>query len=117
MATTRRFRLTASALLAASGLALPAHAQQPQGSQVVAGSAHVNQQGNYTGITASNGAVINWQSFNIGQGQTVQFFQPDANSRVLNRVSGPDPSRIAGTLLSNGIVYITNAAGVYFAHG
>src|SRR6185295_5535467 len=35
----------------------------------------------------------------------------------LNRVSGPDPSRISGTLLSNGIVYIANPAGVFFAHG
>ncbi len=117
MAITRTARLTASALLAASGMALPAFAQSPHGGHVVAGSATINQNGNFTGITASNGAIINWQSFNIGQGQTVQFFQPTSSSRVLNRVSGSDPSRIAGNLVSNGIVYITNAAGVFFAHG
>ncbi len=101
----------------AAGLAHPVLAQGPQGGQVVNGSATFNHQGSYTGITASNGAIINWASFNIGAGQTVQFFQPSANSRVLNRITGPDPTRIAGTLLSNGIVYIANPSGVFFAHG
>src|SRR6185436_7127803 len=100
MATSRSRRLSAPALIAVAGLALPALAQSPQGGQVVAGQANISHNGNHTGITASNGAVINWQSFSIGQGQTVQFFQPSANSRVLNRVTGPDPSVLAGTLLS-----------------
>ncbi len=110
--------VAAAAVMGLTGL-LRAQQQNtlPQNGQVVNGQATINQNGNYMGINASNGAVINWQSFNIGQGQTVQFFQPDAQSRVLNRITGPDPSRIAGSLISNGIVYISNPAGVYFAHG
>ncbi|MBL9031140.1 MAG: filamentous hemagglutinin N-terminal domain-containing protein [Phycisphaerae bacterium] len=94
-----------------------AMARGPTGGQVASGSATIRQQGATTTITASNGAIINYQSFNIAAGETVRFVQPDASSRVLNRVTGPDPSRIAGSLIANGIVYIVNPAGVYFAQG
>ncbi len=107
----------AAAALSLAGLARAQAQTQPQGGQVVAGTASIAQNGNFTGITAGNGAIINWQSFNIGQGNTVQFYQPSATSRVLNRVTGADPSVIAGSLVANGIVYISNQAGVYFAHG
>jgi filamentous hemagglutinin family protein len=107
--------LTVSVVL---GLGAMVRAQElPQGGNVIAGSAGISQNGSFMGITAGNGAIINWQSFNIGQGNTVQFFQPGATSRVLNRVTGSDPSKIAGSLIANGIVYISNPAGVYFAHG
>lgn len=109
-----RLRTVFAATLAA---AAPALAQTPQGPQVVAGSATFQQNGSTTVITAGNNTIINYQSFNIGHGQTVQFVQPSATSKVLNRVTGPDPSRIAGTLLANGIVYIVNPAGIYFAQG
>src|SRR6185295_2168835 len=109
------------AAAAVMGLAGLARGQQqnvlPQNGQVVNGQATINQNGNYMGINASNGAVINWQSFNIGQGQTVQFFQPTAQSRVLNRITGPDPSSINGNLIANGIVYLVNPAGVFFGQG
>ena len=36
---------------------------------------------------------------------------------VLNRITGADPSRIDGTLLANGRVYIVNPAGVFFGNG
>src|SRR5690242_11364129 len=100
-----------------AALASPALAQGPQGGHVVAGHATIDHHGASTIITAGNGAIINYQSFNIGAGETVRFVQPGSNSRVLNRITGPDPSRILGTLLANGIVYIVNPAGVYFAHG
>ncbi|MFN0012415.1 MAG: filamentous hemagglutinin N-terminal domain-containing protein [Phycisphaerales bacterium] len=90
---------------------------QPAGEQIVAGNVGITRNGNLTQITASNGAAINWRSFDIGAGQTVQFLQPGADARVLNRVTGPDPTQIAGTLLANGRVYIVNPAGVYFRAG
>ncbi|MHB1155927.1 MAG: two-partner secretion domain-containing protein [Phycisphaerales bacterium] len=89
----------------------------PTGESVQAGSADFARSGNLTQITASNGAIINYQSFNIGAAETVRFIQPDAASRVLNRITGADPTQIDGTLLSNGIVYIVNPAGVYFGQG
>src|SRR5690606_5049991 len=65
-----RLRTVFAATLAA---AAPALAQTPQGPQVVAGSATFQQNGSTTVITAGNNTIINYQSFNIGHGQTVQF--------------------------------------------
>ncbi|MEX2217758.1 MAG: filamentous hemagglutinin N-terminal domain-containing protein, partial [Phycisphaerales bacterium] len=108
----------ASVLGLAAGLALTPDARaQVQGAQVVSGSATINSSGGHTVITAGHNAIINYQAFNIQAGQSVQFIQPGASARVLNRITGPDPTTIAGSLTANGIVYIANPAGVYFAHG
>jgi len=110
----RLVTLSGSALTALSAATALANPQDPN---VVQGQATFNQLGNLTQITASNGAIINYSAFNIAAGQTVQFIQPSAASRVLNRVTGPDPSQINGTLIANGNVYIVNPAGVYFNQG
>ncbi|MGD9689201.1 MAG: filamentous hemagglutinin N-terminal domain-containing protein [Phycisphaerales bacterium] len=89
----------------------------PEFGQVVAGQASFRQFGPNMTITASNGAIINYWSFNIGPMESVRFVQPSSDSRVLNRITGPDPSVIAGRLTSNGIVYIMNPSGVYFRQG
>jgi filamentous hemagglutinin family protein len=65
-------------------------------------------------ITAPNGSIIRWGSFDIDRGETVQFIQPNADARVLNRVTSSGPSTINGTLLGDGHVYIVNPAGVVF---
>lgn len=111
-------RLARLLLLSGSsiGAAAPVFAS-PEGERVVAGSADFTRNGGYTRIVASNGAIINYNAFNIRPGETVQFVQPDASSRVLNRVLGPDPTVIDGTLLANGRVYFANQAGVYFRGG
>lgn len=95
---------------------LPAWAG-PEGQQVVAGSATFARNGAVTTITAANKTIINYTGFNIAGHETVRFIQPDASSRVLNRISGASPTSIDGTLLSNGIVYIVNPAGVVFGNG
>lgn len=97
-------------------LCVPALAD-PQGERVVHGQATFDRSGDVTRITAADKTVINYQSFNIGANETVQFIQPDAMSRVLNRIKGADPTQIDGTLLANGRVYIVNPAGIYFGDG
>ncbi|MHC4415971.1 MAG: two-partner secretion domain-containing protein [Planctomycetota bacterium] len=57
--------------------------------------------------------VINWDTFDIGIGHLVDFNQL-RSWRVLNRVTGDQFSRIAGTLRADGTVYIVNPAGIYF---
>ena len=65
----------AAALLAVSPLAQAA----PQGGQVVAGQARISQGTNLTTVLQqSNRAAINWQSFNVGAGETVRFHQPSS---------------------------------------
>ena len=62
------------------------------------------------------GAVINWDAFSILSGEKVRF-QMDSSAAVLNRVVGNDLSRIAGTLESNGKVFLVNPHGIAFANG
>ncbi|MBI5108611.1 MAG: filamentous hemagglutinin N-terminal domain-containing protein [Rhodocyclales bacterium] len=68
-------------------------------------------------VTNSNGAIINWNSFNIAAGQTTHFQQSSASSIVLNRVTGADPATILGHLTSNGKVFLVNPAGTIVGPG
>lgn len=101
-----------SAALFASGVA---HAN-PHGGRVVAGSASINSSTPDRMLidqTSSN-AIINWQSFSIGSGQSVQFAQPSSSSATLNRITGGSQSLIDGLLSANGQVLILNPEGVLF---
>jgi len=86
----------------------------PTGMGVVAGSATAQQLGSQLNITVSQTAILNWQSFNIGVGETTSFFQPSANSIVLNVIGSANPSQIFGGLKANGTVILENANGFYF---
>lgn len=57
-------------------------------------------------------AVLNWDSFSIGAGSNVSVQQPNRNSALLNRVTGPLPSRIDGYFSANGQVFLVNPSGV-----
>ncbi len=81
---------------------------------VAAGAAGFARVGNTTIIHAANNTIINYRQFNIPAGQAVDFIQPNASSRVLNRVITDVPSQIDGTLRANGVVYLVNPAGVMF---
>ena len=90
----------------------------PTGGVVAAGNAGIANSASATTITqTSANAVINWQSFGIGAGQTVQFIQPSSSSVALNRVLGSDPSSILGNLSANGKVFLLNPNGVLFGSG
>jgi filamentous hemagglutinin family protein len=87
----------------------------PQGANVVAGQVGITRRGDVTRIRASDGAIINFKSFNIAPNETVRFLQPNAHARVLNRINGAAPSVIEGRLLANGQVFLINRAGVTFS--
>ena len=76
---------------------------------VASGSASFPASGTTLTVTTTPGTIINWQSFNIGQGATTQFVQQSAAASVLNRTLGQDPAMILGTLSSNGRVPLINA--------
>ncbi|MCK9606091.1 MAG: filamentous hemagglutinin family protein [Methylomonas sp.] len=59
-------------------------------------------------------AILNWQSFNVGKENTVQFVQPGSSSIALNRIYQADPSRIMGQIVANGQIYLYNANGFVF---
>jgi filamentous hemagglutinin family protein len=74
----------------------------------------IARQGAQTTITASNNAVIRFESFNVEAQESVRFIQPDERSRVLNQIFGSDPTRMDGSLIANGQVFIVNPSGVIF---
>ena len=92
----------------------------PVGATVVGGSSTVQGQGTPSVIVKqqTDKAIINWQTFNIGVGETTQFFQPSASSVLLNRVTGGlGPSQLYGTLTANGRIFIVNPDGILFGAG
>jgi filamentous hemagglutinin family protein len=110
MTTIFKRRLVPLMLAACFGAAVAA----PTGQQVVAGQATFSQQGNVFSITNTPGTIINWQSFSINPGEVTRFIQQGADSAVLNRITGQDPSRILGALQSNGKVFLINPNGILF---
>src|SRR5690349_11822912 len=89
----------------------------PVGPVVVSGQAGFSSQGKLLSVTNTPGAIVNWQQFSIGAGETTRFIQQSAASAVLNRVTGIDPSSILGTLQSNGRVFLINPNGILFGAG
>lgn len=92
----------------------------PQGPQVVGGSATVQGQGTptVTVTQTTNSAIINWNTFNIGAGEKTNIFMPSSSSVQLDRVTGGlGPSQILGSLWSNGRVFLVNPDGILFGTG
>ncbi|ART50725.1 filamentous hemagglutinin [Acidovorax carolinensis] len=109
-------KLLAISLMMACG-ASGAYAQ-PTGGVVSAGSATIGGTAGAMTITQTTPNVaINWQSFGIRAGESVQFLQPGSSSVALNRVVGADPSTILGSLSSNGKVFLVNPNGILFGAG
>jgi filamentous hemagglutinin family protein len=104
----------------AAGLVLvvatfPSSAQQlPTGGSVAAGNVSIGapQNGTLNINQGSNQAIINWNTFSIGTGGTVNFNQPGASSATLNRVTSSTPSSIAGTINAPGTVMLVNPNGI-----
>jgi filamentous hemagglutinin family protein len=109
--------------------ALPAHAQVAANTLPVVrpGGAVINATvaaptGNTLAITqtqsTSNRALVEWSSFSIGSAARVTITQPNAQSLLVNRVTGsgngPSASEIHGSLTANGRVLLVNPAGVMF---
>ena len=68
----------------------------PQGGQIVGGSGTIGTPSGELNITGNGGHMaIDWNSFNIGKGETVNFQQLKA---VLNYVTGSQRSEIFGNL-------------------
>jgi filamentous hemagglutinin family protein len=112
----KRPRLRPLALLVPliAGLACAgAHAAPPlpAGGNFVAGSGSISGGGRTLTIdqTSSRG-VIDWNSFSIGNGRTVNI--NNGTGATLNRVTGTDPSVILGQLNGTGSVYLINPQGV-----
>jgi autotransporter-associated beta strand protein len=92
------------------------HAQSlPTGGSIVGGQGHIGTAGNTMTVQQNTQRLaIDWNSFNIGAGNTVVFHQPSSSSVALNSVLGNNPSQIYGNLQANGQVFLINPNGVLF---
>jgi filamentous hemagglutinin family protein len=109
---------TVTMVVSLQAVAQPAPNARPTGGVVVGGSASISNTANQTTINQSTQrGAIDWQGFNVGSQQRVQFNQPSSSSMTLNRVVGPNPSQIAGRINANGQIIIENQSGVVFYKG
>lgn len=98
--------------------AFAAQAQLPQDPTVIAGDVSFHSTPDQLSIQQSTEkAIVNWREFSIGAGHTVDIRQPSASSVSLHRVIGKDPSRLAGTIRSNGTVFLVNRNGIAVGDG
>jgi filamentous hemagglutinin family protein len=106
-------------LVLALAAAFPFVHANPNGAQVVLGSASLSQPAaNVLQLDASSHkTIVNWQQFSIGQGESVRMNLPGSTSAILNRVTGGDVSQILGSLQSNGRVFLINPSGIVFGQG
>lgn len=124
----------AGVVLASVALAPFAYAQLPVPAQVFVASGQASYQTNGTqGIVSQVGnvSILDWRSFNVGAGNTVQFRQVDAlgsNNLVagakftsLNRIWDINPSVIGGGITQGAgqqaNVYLVNNSGIVFTGG
>ncbi|MEO8837182.1 MAG: filamentous hemagglutinin N-terminal domain-containing protein, partial [Herbaspirillum sp.] len=102
-------------LLASTGAYALGPGALPTGGNIVAGTGSISQSGAVLTVTQGSAKLAaDWQSFNIGQGHTVNFVQPSSSAVALNRVLGSDVSVIQGALNANGQVFLVNPNGVLF---
>jgi filamentous hemagglutinin family protein len=87
----------------------------PTDGQVVGGSGSINQSGANTTINqTTQNMAIDWQSYNVGADERVQYIQPNSSSISLNRILSQNGSTIAGRIDANGQVILANPNGVFF---
>jgi len=110
---------TGSKLLVASLTLCTAVAQaNPIGGEVTAGTGSIDQTANTTTIhQSSQNLSLNWNSFNIGAKDIVNYIQPSASSIAVNRIIDTNATQILGQLNANGQVYLINPNGIVFGQG
>lgn len=101
--------VTLSLCLPSPLLALPQGGQVQQGQAVISQSAaqlRVDQQ--------SQALTVDWNSFDVAQGERVQFLQPSQTAVAVNRIFDHKASDIRGRIDANGRVVLANAHGIVF---
>ena len=114
---SRKAFLTAAICLALSQSVFA----MPTGGKVVDG----NVEGIVNGTVASGGtinvtsnALIDWETFNIAKGETLNFTFGQDYLNVINHVTGSEMSKLLGTLnAKNGNVYLINPNGILVGSG
>ena len=88
-------------IIGSPGVALAANL--PSGSEVLHGDVMLQQKSSdiLQMIQSSQSAIVNWESFDIGNGALVDIVQPNIDAAMLSRVVGDNLSEIDGSLNAN----------------
>jgi filamentous hemagglutinin family protein len=87
----------------------------PADGVIVGGVGTIEQQGPETKIVQSSDRLaIDWQSFDIGKNERVEFVQPGQSAVALNRILGNNGTEILGRIDANGHVILVNTRGIVF---
>jgi len=86
----------------------------PNGANVVVGDVNIGGVGTDHVIIDNNSdrAIVDWNDFSIGLGETTTINQVTNDAAILNRVTGGNVTEIYGTLESNGQVFLINESGI-----
>lgn len=89
----------------------------PSGENVIEGNATFDRsEPNALRInTPSDKLIVEYNSFNIADNESVYFTQPTVNSMALTRVTSSGSSNISGLLSANGVIYLVNPSGINIA--
>ena len=69
-------------------------------------------------INVNSNALIDWETFNIAKGETLNFTFSKDYLNVINHVTGDEMSKLLGTLnAKNGNVYLINPNGILVGSG
>ncbi|HPS20816.1 MAG TPA: filamentous hemagglutinin N-terminal domain-containing protein, partial [Candidatus Omnitrophota bacterium] len=86
----------------------------PSDWNVQQGSADIQVSDNKMTITASDPTtIINFNSFNVNQNESVVICLPSEDARILNRVTGGSQTEILGKIDCNGMFVLVNEAGIH----
>ncbi len=87
------------------------------GGSVTNGTAGIVYTGDTTTITQTTDVVsINWNTFNVGSGESVNFVQ-DSSDIAINNIYDASASDIQGSITGNGTIFLSNTNGFIFGAG
>ena len=88
----------------------------PQGGTISSGAGTIDTSGSSLTVTqTTNKLIINWESFSVGNNESVIFIQPDSSSSALNNVLGSSRTVVEGNLSANGQIVLSNPNGIFIS--
>lgn len=114
--TIKSFALKSLVVAVAAYSMTPHHAHgAPTGGAVVGGTGTITQAGRETRVDQMTDRLsVEWDTFNVGRSERVEFVQPGADAIALNRILDSSGSQILGRIEANGQVILMNPNGVLF---
>ena len=88
----------------------------PKGGVISSGAGTIESSGSSLTVTqATDKIVIDWESFSVGNNESVIFLQPNSNSSALNNILGNSRTVVEGNLSANGQIVLSNPNGIYIS--